>query len=175
MHERKIIYRNIASPSGRMIAGATDKGICLLMWQDEQRAERIIDGVKKNHQLPAEPGDSPYLDKLERQLAEYFEGNRQEFDIPLDFAGTDFENSTWKQLLKIPYGQTRSYGQIAAKIGEPNASRAIGRANGANPIAVVIPCHRVIRSGGDLGGYGGGIERKKWLLELESSQMAVFK
>ena len=175
MNERKIVYRNIPSPSGRMIAGATDKGICLLMWQDEQRADRIIEGVKKNHGLPAEQGDSPYLDKLARQLSDYFDGKRKEFDIPLDYAGSDFEKSIWRQLLKIPYGETRSYGQIAAKIGQRDASRAVGRANGANPIAIVIPCHRVIRSGGDLGGYGGGIDRKKWLLELESAQTAVFK
>lgn len=174
MNERKIIYRNIPSPSGKMIAGATDKGICFLMWQDEQRADRIIEGVKKNHRLPGEQGDSPSLDRLERQLADYFQGKRQDFDVPLDFAGSDFEKSTWRQLLKIPYGETRSYGQIAEIIGKPGASRAVGHANGANPIAVVIPCHRVIRSGGDLGGYGGGIDRKKWLLELESAQTAVF-
>jgi methylated-DNA-[protein]-cysteine S-methyltransferase len=101
------------------------------------------------------------------QLAAYFRGELREFQLPLDFEGTDFQKRVWRQLLTIPYGQTRSYTQIAQTIGSPNAVRAVGAANGANPIAIVVPCHRVIGASGKLVGYGGGLPLKKRLLELE--------
>lgn len=110
----------------------------------------------------------PVLKKCVKQLAEYFAGKRRDFDLPLELIGTDFQKRVWGALLKIPYGQTASYGDIAKKIRNPKGPRAVGMANNRNNIAIVIPCHRVIGAGGKLVGYGGGLEKKKWLLELES-------
>jgi O-6-methylguanine DNA methyltransferase len=112
-------------------------------------------------------GTNPYLDRLEEELAHYFEGTLHEFTVPLDRPGTPFQTAVWDRLLEIPYGETCSYGEVARAIGKPGASRAVGRANGENCIAIVIPCHRVIESGGGLRGYGGGLARKRWLLDLE--------
>ncbi|RPI10034.1 MAG: methylated-DNA--[protein]-cysteine S-methyltransferase [Acidobacteriales bacterium] len=102
------------------------------------------------------------------QLDEYFSGRRRQFDLPLDLEGTEFQQRVWKSVARIPYGQTRSYAQIATTIGSPTAVRAVGAANGANPVAIIVPCHRVIASGGGLGGYGGGLELKRRLLALEA-------
>ncbi len=110
---------------------------------------------------------TPILQRAMNELREYFEGTRREFSIPLDPHGTEFQRSVWKALLTIPYGETRSYGQIAAQIGSPDASRAVGTANHNNPVSIFIPCHRVIGQDGSLTGYGGGLEAKKFLLELE--------
>jgi methylated-DNA-[protein]-cysteine S-methyltransferase len=120
-------------------------------------------------EFPAESEpDDPVLREAARQLQAYFEGRLHEFDLPLQPQGTEFQRSVWRALLEIPYGRTMSYGQIAALIGKPDKARAVGAANGSNPIAIIIPCHRVIGSTGDLVGYGGGLNRKRWLLELES-------
>lgn len=108
------------------------------------------------------------LEAAKRELLEYLEGRRREFDLPLKPEGTEFQKRVWKALLTIPYGETRSYGQIAAQIGNPKACRAVGMANHKNPLPIVIPCHRVIGSGGSLVGYGGGLDRKVWLLKLEN-------
>lgn len=108
------------------------------------------------------------LQAAKRELLEYLEGRRREFDLPLKPEGTEFQKRVWKALLTIPYGETRSYGQIAAQIGNPKACRAVGMANHKNPLPIVIPCHRVIGSGGSLVGYGGGLDRKVWLLKLEN-------
>jgi methylated-DNA-[protein]-cysteine S-methyltransferase len=102
-----------------------------------------------------------------RQLKEYFSGKRHEFELPLRMNGTEFQQSVWHELLKIPFGETRTYGQLAKRLGNPNGSRAVGLANGRNPIAVIVPCHRVIGADGSLTGFGGGIERKEWLLSHE--------
>ena len=108
---------------------------------------------------------------LARQLAEYFAGKRQTFDIPLNLKGTEFQLAVWNELLRIPYGDTITYAELARRIGRPAAIRAVGAANGANPIPVIVPCHRVIGSNGTLTGYGGGIERKQWLLALEGRRL----
>ena len=119
---------------------------------------------------PGSPNDSnPMLRALATQLQNYFAGDLRKFDLPLDFQGTDFQKRVWRELETIPYGETRSYAQIAARIGAPTAVRAVGAANGANPIPIVVPCHRVIGSGGRLTGYGGGLPLKKRLLELEGA------
>ena len=110
----------------------------------------------------------PVLSEAARQLTEYFAGERTEFDLPLRPIGTDFQQRVWRALCDIPFGQTWSYGELAEHIGKPTASRAVGLANGRNPISIVIPCHRVIGANGSLTGYGGGIERKRWLLSHES-------
>lgn len=119
--------------------------------------------------IPAnvEQSDTPTLRKVAQELSEYFAGNRKEFDIPLNPKGTDFQKSVWNALCTIPYGKTMSYGQVAAQIGNPKASRAVGMANNKNPIPILIPCHRVIGANGKLVGYGGGIWMKQKLLELE--------
>ncbi|MEK7408391.1 MAG: methylated-DNA--[protein]-cysteine S-methyltransferase [Acidobacteriota bacterium] len=111
--------------------------------------------------------DHPLIGRAARQLTEYFEGRRREFDLPLDLRGTEFQKRVWEALLAIPYGETRSYGRIAKAVGVPRGARAVGGANHANPVAIVVPCHRVINAGGGLGGYGGGLPLKRLLLELE--------
>ena len=110
-------------------------------------------------------------DAVVKQLTEYFEGKRKVFDVPLNLKGTEFQLAVWNELLRIPYGHTVSYAEIAHRIGRPSAIRAVGAANGANPIPVIVPCHRVIGSNGSLTGYGGGIERKQWLLALEGRRL----
>jgi methylated-DNA-[protein]-cysteine S-methyltransferase len=127
--------------------------------------------------LDAEPTDgarndhNPLLEEAARQLRAYFEGAAREFHLPLDMLGTDFQKRVWRELLAIPYGETRGYGQLAAALGAPKAVRAVGAANGANPIPIVVPCHRVIGAGGKLVGYGGGLALKRRLLELESPSL----
>ncbi|HSW50976.1 MAG TPA: methylated-DNA--[protein]-cysteine S-methyltransferase [Bryobacteraceae bacterium] len=111
--------------------------------------------------------DNPFLDEAARQLEAYFAGSRKVFDLPLDLRGTAFQRSVWRELLGIPFGQTRTYAEVARAIGSPRAVRAVGAANGANPVPIIVPCHRVVASGGGLGGYGGGVQLKRRLLELE--------
>ena len=115
----------------------------------------------------AKRGTNKIIDETRRQLDAYFACRRKDFDLPLGAVGTDFQKKVWKMLTRIPYGQTRSYGEIAAKVGAPQASRAVGAANGRNPIPVIVPCHRVIAANGALTGFGGGIDRKRFLLALE--------
>ncbi len=118
---------------------------------------------------------SPLLDKAARQLDEYFAGYRRTFDIPLSFAGTEFQKTVWRALLAIPFGATVSYGELARRIGQPKAVRAVANANGANPLSIFVPCHRVIGSDRSLTGYGGGLAAKRWLLELESEPLLPFR
>ena len=113
--------------------------------------------------------ESPLIKKASKQLDEFFSGKRKKFDLPLKFEGTDFQKQVWDALLTIPYGETRSYGQVAAQIGNPKACRAVGMANNRNPISIICPCHRVIGSDGSLVGYGGGLKNKKFLIDLEAS------
>ena len=112
-------------------------------------------------------GNSPEIEKLKVQLNEFFNGTRQTFEINLNFNGSDFQNRVWQVLQQIPYGSTACYGEIAQKIGNPQASRAVGSANRSNPLPIVVPCHRVIGISGELVGYAGGLDKKKWLLEYE--------
>jgi methylated-DNA-[protein]-cysteine S-methyltransferase len=122
---------------------------------------------------PAPAGKDKILDETRRQLDKYFAGKLRAFDLPLAPQGTEFQKRVWQALLTIPYGATRSYGQQAAAIGQPNASRAVGLANGRNPISIIVPCHRVIGSNGSLTGYGGGMDRKKFLLDLEQGERLI--
>lgn len=169
MPNDSIVYCNFDSPLGEMIAGATERGVCFLEWHDRGGVERIKARVTKRYDRELVEGDNSHLKLLRKELAQYFEGKLTRFTTPIDVDGTPFEMSVWKQLLMIPCGETRSYGQMAKLLGKPGASRAVGRANGANNVSIVIPCHRVIDSNGNLHGYGGGVWRKKWLLELEGS------
>jgi AraC family transcriptional regulator of adaptative response/methylated-DNA-[protein]-cysteine methyltransferase len=170
MSNRNIVYSNLDSPLGEMIAGVTDAGICFLEWHDRGGIPQILKRVEKRYRLPVEAGEHENLDLLRGELDRYFRGELQRFSIRLNIQGTPFERKTWDLLLKIPYGETRSYGDLARDLDKPGAVRAVGRANGANYISIIIPCHRVIAASGDLHGYGGGLWRKKWLLELESGK-----
>ncbi|MEO0482701.1 MAG: methylated-DNA--[protein]-cysteine S-methyltransferase [Planctomycetota bacterium] len=156
-----------ATPLGPMLAIAGDAGLTLLEFADRRALPRELQDVQAGGAIARRP--HAVIEQTEHELGEYFEGRRTRFTIPLDPRGTPFERSVWDRLLTIPHGATASYADIARTLGKPGASRAIGRANGANRIAVVIPCHRVIRSDGALCGYGGGLERKRWLLQHEGA------
>lgn len=164
-----ITYTIIESPVGEFIGGVTDKGCCLFEFHDRGGFERINARMIKRYKRGMKQGNSDLLDELTKQAKEYFDGTRREFNLPLDQKGTSFELSVWKMLTTIPYGETRSYGEIAKALGKPGASRAVGRANGLNYIPIIVPCHRVIDASGELHGYGGGLWRKRWLLELEGA------
>ena len=175
MSSAEIVYTELDSPLGDMISGASPNGICFLEWHDRGGVERILERVKKRYraEVVEATSDIPVLEQLKIELAEYFDGRRSEFTVPLDPRGTEFERKVWDQLLKIKCGETLSYGEMARLLDRPGGARAIGRANGSNYISILIPCHRVIETGGGLGGYGGKIWRKKRLLELEASQTAI--
>jgi AraC family transcriptional regulator, regulatory protein of adaptative response / methylated-DNA-[protein]-cysteine methyltransferase len=157
----------IESPLGTMFACAVEQGICLLEFSDRKMLETEFKSLSKQLNATIVQGDSPHFKILSQQLKEYFEGSRKEFTIPLFLPGTDFQKAAWESLRRIPYGTTRSYQQQADDINRPGAVRAVANANGMNRIAIVIPCHRVIGSDGKLTGYGGGLWRKKWLLDFE--------
>jgi len=153
---------------GPMFACATDKGLCLLEFTDRRMLETEFQDLCKRLNAVILPGENKYLDLVQVQVLEYFDGKRKGFTIPLHTPGTEFQQSVWKILQQIPYGETWSYKEQAIKLNKPKAVRAVATANGYNRIAFIIPCHRVIGSNGDLTGYGGGLGRKKWLLQLES-------
>lgn len=159
----------IVTPLGPMLAGATDDGICLLEFIDRRMLETEIKRLSKLLNARFVPGLSKHLDKLNKQLEEYFFGKRKEFDIPVVLPGTPFQKKVWDELRAIPYGSTRSYKEQAEIIGTPKAVRAVAKANGDNSIAILVPCHRVVGTNGELTGYGGGLWRKQYLLNLESS------
>lgn len=160
MEHINYVNRIIDSPVGALSIVASEKALISLMWG------KSSDNFKK----VATPGDEnhPILEMVEKQLSEYFEGERKEFEIPLSPVGAEFQKQVWKELSKIPYGKTITYGDQAKRLLKPNASRAVGAANGKNPIGIIVPCHRVIGASGSLTGFAGGIEAKKFLLELES-------
>jgi len=157
----------IPTPLGPMLAGATDEGVCLLEFVDRRMIETQLKRLKKYINAELLSGKNRHFDTLEKQLKEYFDGRRKEFDIPLVAPGTPFQKKVWDALMKIPYGETRSYSEQAKAIGNPKAVRAVAKANGDNRIGIIIPCHRVIGSDGELTGYGGGLWRKRYLLNLE--------
>lgn len=162
-----IVTAWIESPLGPLIAGATSEGICLLEFTERRMLDAQFATLRKNFQCAIVPGENKHLQQLKKELDEYFQGRRKQFTTPLVFPGTQFQRSVWNALLKIPFGKTVSYEDIARRIGSPDAQRAVGHANGLNRIAIVIPCHRVVNKDGKLGGYGGGLWRKQKLLTLE--------
>ncbi|MHB8087180.1 MAG: bifunctional transcriptional activator/DNA repair enzyme AdaA [Anaerolineaceae bacterium] len=167
--KEQIIYTTrILTPIGPMLAGGTQDGICLLEFVDRRMLETQIKRVTHRLQASVLPGECQHFEALKHQLDEYFAAKRQWFDIPLVLAGTPFQQKVWNLLQSIPYGETRSYKQQAEALGDPAAIRAVARANGDNRISILIPCHRVIGSNGELVGYGGGLWRKQFLLKLES-------
>jgi AraC family transcriptional regulator of adaptative response/methylated-DNA-[protein]-cysteine methyltransferase len=157
----------IETPIGPMIAGASDKGVCLLEFTDRRMLEHQLDVIRRRFKAGIVPGTHPLLRRLDEELREYFAGTRDRFTVPVHAPGSEFEERVWAALQRIPFGETRSYEDIAKEVGSPKAVRAVGRANGLNRIAIVIPCHRVVNKSGELGGYGGGLWRKRRLLHLE--------
>jgi methylated-DNA-[protein]-cysteine S-methyltransferase len=169
----KTVRKDIDSPVGSLTLLASDKGLQAVLW--ETHRELMGDA------LGLAMGDTGHsvIAEVERQLGEYFAGDRTTFDVPLDLQGTDFQQRVWAQLLAIPYGETWSYGDLARSLGDPHMAQAVGAANGNNPISIIVPCHRVVGMSGALTGYAGGIDVKAKLLALESKnsevgQMALF-
>jgi methylated-DNA-[protein]-cysteine S-methyltransferase len=156
-----LAYKMMESPVGPLKLVASDKALVAILWHpDSPRRVRLSDLVAQDRH--------PVLLETERQLGEYFSGKRKSFSIALDMRGTPFQKDVWEALLAIPFGETRSYGQLAKQLGNPRATRAVGAANGRNPVSIIVPCHRVIGSSGKLTGLAGGLEVKARLLSLES-------
>ncbi len=168
-----IVLMKIPTPLGPMLAGATGEGVCLLEFADRRMLKTQLARLQKLMPGIFLPGTNHHLEHLERQLKEYFAADRKEFEVPLIPQGTPFQQKVWAFLRTIPYGETISYKKQAERMGNANSIRAVGGANGDNPIAIVIPCHRVIGENGQLRGYGGGLPRKKYLLDLESGRLNV--
>lgn len=160
------------SPLGPILAVADEHRLVLLEFVERRGLERELLRLKATAAIV--PGRSAPIEQVESELAEYFAGTRTTFDTPLALRGTEFQRSVWRELLRIPPGETRSYLELATAVGRPTAFRAVAQANGANQLAIVVPCHRVINSNGELGGYGGGVPRKRWLLEHESRSRRLF-
>jgi O-6-methylguanine DNA methyltransferase len=158
------------SPVGPLIAAATDQALCLLQFSDAATLDDRIEALRQRYASSLGAGSNAILDELWQQLEQYFSGERREFTLRLVYPGTQFQEQVWAALREIRYGETWSYLDLAKRIGDVNATRAVGLANGANPISIVIPCHRVVNANGDLGGYGGGLWRKRILLDLERGQ-----
>lgn len=154
-------YKLMPSPVGILKLIASDRGLAAVLWENED---------PKRYRLPdlLEEGSHPVLLETERQLTEYFAGKRKRFTVALDFVGTDFQKKVWTALVAIPFGETRSYGEIAREIGHPAAVRAVGAANGRNPVSIIAPCHRVIGANGKLTGFAGGLAAKAFLLKIEA-------
>ena len=159
----RLFFKEIDSPTGGLKLVASGVGLAAILWENENPRR-----VRLGHLIPEDR--HPVLLNTERQLKEYFAGQRKRFDLELDFVGTPFQRRVWHALLAIPYGETRTYSEIARQIGDPTAIRAVGAANGRNPISIVVPCHRVIGSTGKLTGYAGGLDAKAYLLALEAPQ-----
>jgi len=175
-----ILRQTIATPLGEMVLAATSRGVCLCEFADLLALARELADLERRIGTPILEGDnqrlsphmsphmSSHISLLERELAGYFAGTLRSFTVSLDTPGPPFHRAVWERLLRIPYGQTTSYNEIARALDNLNSCRAVGQANGANRLAIVIPCHRVIEKTGKLGGYGGGLHRKRWLLDHES-------
>ena len=160
----QLVYMYMESPVGALKLVAHDQALVAVMWDNEDHRRVRLAELIENIQ-------HPLLLKVKQQLEQYFAGQRQQFNLPLDFQGTDFQQRVWRALLTIPYGETRSYKDIALQIGNEKAVRAVGAANGRNPISIIAPCHRVIGSGGALVGFAGGLDKKQILLSLEQGQI----
>ena len=156
----QLVYMYMDSPVGALKLVAHDQALVAVMWDNEDHKRVRLAELIEDRQ-------HPMLLRVKKQLEEYFTGQRQQFDLPLDFQGTDFQQQVWQALLTIPYGEKRSYKDIAVQIGNEKAVRAVGAANGRNPISIIAPCHRGIGSSGALVGFAGGLDKKQILLSLE--------
>jgi AraC family transcriptional regulator of adaptative response/methylated-DNA-[protein]-cysteine methyltransferase len=157
----------LLTPLGPMAAAATDEGICMLEFSDRRMLETQVKRLNRHFKAEVVPGENDHIARLGDELKRYFDGALRQFTVPLIYPGTDFQVACWDYLRTIPYGETRAYADEARAIGKPNAQRAVGRANGDNRLAIIIPCHRVVGNDGRLTGYGGGLWRKRFLLDLE--------
>ena len=168
MKEKNVIKtKRYESPCGVLLLGSFGDKLCLCDWQVEKHRSHVDKRLKRILRAEFEEGPSEVIEQALLQLDEFFAGKRREFDVPLLFVGTDFQKTVWNELLKIPFGKTISYGEMAQRIGLPKAVRAVANANGANSMSIFAPCHRVIGSDRSLTGYGGGLAAKQMLLELE--------
>ena len=165
--QTRVLVNRVSTPLGAMVVGATDTHLCLLEFGERRMLKTQIERLRKYLGAAFAPGDNAILAQTQRELSEYFGGERRRFEVPLLVPGTEFQRAAWDALLEIPYGTTRSYSEQARAIGRPKSVRAIGKANGDNRLAILIPCHRVVGADGALVGYGGELWRKKALLELE--------
>ena len=169
-----VVVTRLLTPLGPMVAGSVDGGICLLEFADRRMLETQVKRLRRRFDAEIVPGSSDHIAELDDELKRYFTGALQEFTVPLVYPGTMLQVACWNYLRTIPYGATRSYAHQARALGRPSATRAVGRANGDNRLAIAIPCHRVIGADGRLTGYGGGLWRKRWLLEHERQQGDLF-
>ncbi|MHA1674481.1 MAG: methylated-DNA--[protein]-cysteine S-methyltransferase [Promethearchaeota archaeon] len=172
MDKSNLVFKEIKTPIGDMVFGSSEKGLCLLDFKYRKSFPRILNRIKEYFGDDITYGTSKLIELAESELNQYFQGDLKVFAVPLDIRGSEFQLMVWDALLKVKYGKTASYLDIAKKIGRPKAVRAIANANGQNGIAIIIPCHRIIGSDGSLTGYGGGIATKKKLLSLESKYRA---
>ncbi len=163
----------LESPLGPLLAAADSRHVVLLEYTERRMLEAQFDTLRRRFKCAIVPGENAVLKRLRQELLEYFDGRRKNFTVPLNYPGTPFQQKVWDELLKIPYGETRSYEDIARAVGSASAVRAVGQTNGLNRICVVIPCHRVVNKDGKLGGYGGGLWRKQALLTLEQGQQQM--
>ena len=159
--------RSIQTPVGRLTLVASRDGLVAVLWPDERPGRVALDAIFRDGI------DNQHIRAAADQLSDFFVGRRRSFDVPLDMRGTSFQREVWAALTTIPFGETRSYRDIAEAIGRPAACRAVGAANGRNPVSIIVPCHRVIGTGGSLTGFAGGLEAKRWLLSLECSGGAL--
>lgn len=162
----RIAYHD--SPAGKMLVGSQGDKLCICDWVSEKRRTVIDNRMRRYLNAIYEEGSSETISKVKEQLDEYFSGQRTEFSVTTQFAGTDFQCKVWSELEKIPYGETLTYARLAERIGCPRSVRAVASAVGANPISIVVPCHRIIGRDNSLTGYGGGLEAKLYLLDLEA-------
>ena len=160
---------------GEMVICATDRGICMFEYADSKLIDKELRQLVVSLDAIFLEGENAHIETLKLQLDEYFKGERKYFDVPMYLVGTEFQKQVWISLLKIPYGSTTTYGKQAAQLGKPSAVRAVANANGKNKISIILPCHRVIGADGGLTGYGGGIWRKKKLLEFEKNMDTLKK
>ena len=169
MTDTSLTTTTIDSPVGPLTIVASERGVRAILWPDDDpRRVPVGDDVR----VSADPADHPVIAAVVRQLAEYFAGERRDFDLPLDVVGTEFQRSAWDALRTIDYGSTVSYGEQADRMGDRRKARAVGAANGRNPVSIVVPCHRVVGADGSLTGFAGGVDTKAWLLEHERANVA---
>jgi AraC family transcriptional regulator of adaptative response/methylated-DNA-[protein]-cysteine methyltransferase len=168
-----IVASWVESPLGPLITAATSEGICLLEFTERRMLDAQFASIRRLFKTTIVPGENNHISLLKEELRQYFGGTLKKFTSRLIYPGTPFQQKVWNELLKIPYGRTTSYEEIAERVGSPSACRAVGTANGLNRIAIVIPCHRVVNKSGELGGYGGGLWRKRKLLALEQGTRVV--
>ncbi len=158
------VTRTLPTPVGDLRLVADDTAL-VGVWFPDHRGAPAVDATSV--------GTHPLLDRAEAELSAYFAGTLRGFSVPTRAAGTPFQRAVWAELARIPYGETRSYAQIAVAVGRPGATRAVGTANGANPLSIVVPCHRVVATGGAISGYAGGVDKKRWLLDWEANEGAT--